>query len=217
MTLMATLFLLVFVTELISWIGQSVLLEFVFALYLRIFYSSTAARQRKLKSEILLNKKELLQTSAQDQFAKWAKLRRSVDKGLADLEKLNSEVASARTSFSLKFKSALWIMTTGLQFVIGWWYRKSAVFYLPPGWFGPLTWWLAFPFAPAGSVSCGMWQMACRRVIKAGERVAKEVLVASSAVRLCAFAGRRVRSGSPEPVPSEQQGKEKAGAGTKGE
>ena len=47
------------------------------------------ARQRKLKSEILLNKKELLQTSAQDQFAKWAKLRRSVDKGLADLEKLS--------------------------------------------------------------------------------------------------------------------------------
>lgn len=61
----------------------------VFALYLSIFYTSTAARQRKLKSEILLNKKELLQTSAQDQFAKWAKLRRSVDKGLADLEKLS--------------------------------------------------------------------------------------------------------------------------------
>jgi hypothetical protein len=46
-------------------------------------------RQRQLKSEILLKKAELLQTSAQDQFAKWAKLRRSVDKGLADLEKLS--------------------------------------------------------------------------------------------------------------------------------
>ncbi|KAI0675361.1 CHD5-like protein-domain-containing protein [Trametes maxima] len=198
MTLMATLFVLVFVAELISWIGKSVLLEFVFALYLRIFYGASAARQRKLKSEILLNKKELLQTSAQDQFAKWAKLRRSVDKGLADLEKLNAELASARTSFSLKFNSTMWIMTTGLQFVIGWWYRKAAVFYLPPGWFGPLTWWLAFPFAPAGSVSCGMWQMACRRVIKVGERVAKE-LIAS-------------REGSARSVPSEQQGKEEAGA-----
>ena len=31
----------------------------------------------------------MLNTSAQDQFAKWAKLRRSVDKGLADLEKLS--------------------------------------------------------------------------------------------------------------------------------
>ena len=61
----------------------------VYSIYLRIFYSATAARQRELKSQILINKKELLQTSAQDQFAKWAKLRRSVDKGLTDLEKLS--------------------------------------------------------------------------------------------------------------------------------
>ena len=26
----------------------------------------------------------------------------------------------------------------------------------------------------SGSVSCGVWQMACRRVIKVGERVVKE-------------------------------------------
>ena len=51
--------------------------------------SPLAARQRALKTEILSTKSELLKTSAQDQFAKWAKLRRSVDKGLADLEKLS--------------------------------------------------------------------------------------------------------------------------------
>ncbi|KAH9839253.1 WRB/Get1 family [Rhodofomes roseus] len=192
MSLIITIFALVFVTELISWIGKSVLLEFAYAIYLRIFYSSAVTRQRKLKSEILVAKKELLQTSAQDQFAKWAKLRRGVDKGLADLEKLNSELSSARSSFSLKFNTAVWFLTAGLQFFVGWWYRKSAVFYLPPGWFGPLTWWLAFPFAPTGSVSCGVWQMACRRVIKVGERVAKELATGTES----------------EPVPSER--KEKA-------
>ncbi|TBU33690.1 CHD5-like protein-domain-containing protein [Dichomitus squalens] len=203
MALLATLFALVFVTELISWIGQSVFLEFFYAIYLRIFYSSTAAQQKKLKADILLSKKELLQTSAQDQFAKWAKLRRSVDKGLADLEKLNGELSSARTSFSLKFNSALWIMTTGLQFVIGWWFRKAAVFYLPPGWFGPLTWWLALPFAPAGSVSCGVWQMACRRVIKVGERVVRDLASPSPS------------EGTAGPVPSEQQRKGQEDAGKK--
>lgn len=76
----------------------------------------------------------------------------------------------------MKFSTVTWILTGGLQFVVGWWYRKSAVFYLPPGWFGPLTWWLSFPFAPTGSVSCGVWQMACRRVIKVGERVVKELM-----------------------------------------
>jgi len=55
-------------------------------LYLRVSHSPLAARQRALKSEILTTKSEFLKTSGQDQFAKWAKLRRSVDKGLADLE-----------------------------------------------------------------------------------------------------------------------------------
>ncbi|KAJ7594509.1 WRB/Get1 family [Mycena floridula] len=174
MTLLFTIFILVFVTELISWIGKSVLLEFVYLLYLRVFYSTLASRQSKLKSEILSTKTELLKTSAQDQFAKWAKLRRSVDKGLSDLEALNSQTASIKSSFSMKFSSALWIMTTGSQFIVGWWYRKAAVFYLPPGWFGPLGWWLSFPFAPKGSVGVGMWSMACKRVIRIAERVVKD-------------------------------------------
>ena len=129
-------------------------------------------RQRTLKSEILSTKSELLKTSAQDQFAKWAKLRRSVDKGLADLEKLSefffacplaspashpyvdAEVASSKTTFALKFNSLLWLLTTGLQFGVGWWYRKQPVFFLPQGWLGPLGWWLALPFAPSGTSFC---------------------------------------------------------------
>ena len=99
----------------------------------------------------------------------------------------DNELSSARTTFSLRFNTSLWVMTTGLQFVIGWWYRKAAVFYLPPGWFGPLTWWLALPFAPAGSVSCGVWQMACRRVIKVGERAAKEIMARGHADGECSI------------------------------
>ena len=121
----------------------------------------------------------------------------------------DSELSSARTSFSMKFKSGLWILTTGSQFVIGWWYRKAAVFYLPPGWFGPMTWWLALPFAPAGSVSCGVWQMACRRVIKTGERVVKDVMAGHTQGEcsvLCrhplGFPWCRPRLPSPSPSPA---------------
>lgn len=177
MSLILTIFALVLFAELISWIGHSVLLDLAWGVCCRILYSAPITRQRKLKAELLTTKKELLQTSAQDQFAKWAKLRRSVDKRLAELEKLNSELALQKTAFSVKFNSLVWILTTGLQFVIGWWYRRSAVFYLPPGWFGPLTWWLALPFAPKGSVSVGVWQLACRRVIKVGERTAKAFIM----------------------------------------
>ncbi|KAF7357702.1 Protein GET1 [Mycena venus] len=186
MSLLFMIFALVFVTQLIAWIGQSVLLELVafqfrythsvfrYTPYTSAYFTPPRRRgQRKLKSDFLNLKAELLRTSAQDQFAKWAKLRRSVDKGLADLEKLNGEISARKSAFSLRFNTAIWILTTGLQFVVGWWYRKAAVFYLPPGWLGPLGWWLALPFAPAGSVSVGVWQMACKRVLKVGERVVR--------------------------------------------
>ncbi|KAN0091271.1 CHD5-like domain containing protein [Tylopilus felleus] len=180
MSLIVAIFSLVFLTELVSWIGKSVLLEFAWSLYCRMFMSVQYARQHQLKTELLATKKELVQTSAQDQFAKWAKLRRSVDKGIAELEKLNSDLVASKSAFSAQFNSVVWILTAGLQFAIGWWYRKSAVFYLPPNWFGPLTWTLALPFAPPGSVSVGVWQMACRRVIKVGEYTVKNIMAAPS-------------------------------------
>lgn len=116
---------------------------------------------------------------------------------------LDAEAASVQSSFALKFSSGLWLLTTGLQFFIGWWYRRQAVFYLPNGWFGPLEWWLALPFAPKGtlrplhdtaacyassftkcstcyflgSVSCATWQMACKRTIRLLEGLIRQAIL----------------------------------------
>jgi hypothetical protein len=38
---------------------------------------------------VLADKADLAKTSSQDEFAKWAKLKRKLDKGLADLEKIS--------------------------------------------------------------------------------------------------------------------------------
>lgn len=67
----------------------NVALAKAYALYLRTINNSLVRQQSKLKTELLKTKQELAKTSAQDQFAKWAKLRRSVDKMLSDLEKLS--------------------------------------------------------------------------------------------------------------------------------
>ncbi|KAF8584821.1 hypothetical protein K439DRAFT_1633221 [Ramaria rubella] len=177
MSLALTIFTLVFFTELVSWIGKAVLLNIFYTIHQYLFNRPAIQRQRQLKKEILTTKQELLQTSAQDQFAKWAKLRRKVDKGLDDLEKLNNELSSSKASYSTKFSTVIWLLTSGAQYGVGWWFGKQAVFYLPPGWFGPAQWWLALPFAPMGSVSCGVWQMACKRVIKVGEGIVKDFVV----------------------------------------
>ncbi|KAI9250616.1 WRB/Get1 family [Sporodiniella umbellata] len=167
MYLPVTLFLLVLITESVLFLGFSYVTELVYDTYSKFIKDSQTLKQSKLKTEVLKTKAELNSTSSQDEFAKWAKLRRKLDKGVADLEKLNSDIQYKRTVFELKFKSVLWILVHGSQMVIIFWFRKSAVFYLPPGWFGPAQRFLSWPFAPTGSVSVAVWFAACRRMIKA--------------------------------------------------
>lgn len=121
-------------------------------------------------------------TSSQDEFAKWAKLRRKLDKGLADLEKTNNTLSSSRSSFSKKFSTLLWLMTTGAQFLLSWWFRKQPIFWLPEGWVPyPVAWLLSFPSAPIGSVSSGAWGAICRRVLSTLQEIIQSLLAPSPA------------------------------------
>lgn len=186
-----------------------------YSLYLRIFYSSKVSKQRSLKSDILATKAELLQTSSQDQFAKWAKLRRKVDKGLAELEKLSTHFlsesnscteryAAQQTASSARreprfpcssipsFGSLQQVSNSCLDGTIGSLLcstsRRDGL--VPRHGFcrspslplvrrvdrcGSLHFPLTHLLSGPGSVSCGAWQMACRRVIKVGERVVKDL------------------------------------------
>ena len=63
----------------------------------------------------------------------------------------DAALASTKASFAKSINSVLWLLTTGAQFALVWWYRKQAVFYLPKGYLaGPVAWWFAFPSAPKG-------------------------------------------------------------------
>lgn len=54
--------------------------------YLPISTSKAAAEQRTLQAEYLKIRREMSATSSQDEFAKWAKLRRQHDKKLEQLD-----------------------------------------------------------------------------------------------------------------------------------
>ncbi|KAL0263477.1 GET complex subunit get1 [Diplodia seriata] len=90
---MASLLLIVFavslVTHLASAVPAATLNELLWLLYNKLpTPTSKAARENvKLKREVLRLKKEMSGVSAQDDFAKWAKLRRAHDKVFADFQK----------------------------------------------------------------------------------------------------------------------------------
>ncbi|WRT68605.1 uncharacterized protein IL334_005583 [Kwoniella shivajii] len=174
------IFLVVLFTQIVSWVGQTVLQDVGFTLYSRVFLSGSSSQQRKLRKQVLEDKAELSKTSSQDEFAKWAKIRRRLDKSIADLEKLNQSVGSSKSSFGVKFKSIIWILTSGSKLILVWWFRKQPVFWLPSGWVpGPLVWLLSFPSAPLGSVSSGVWSTVCTRVLVSIEEIVKASLVTS--------------------------------------
>ncbi|GAA5991544.1 hypothetical protein JCM11641_000201 [Rhodosporidiobolus odoratus] len=171
MDLALWLLLSTFTVELTTWIGSDSLGSLV--------YAPLAPASRSLKdkkAEILSLRAELAATSSQDEFSKWARLRRKLDKAVADLEATNSTIASERKAFLTKFKTALWILTTVVPFVLSSYHRKSAVFYLPDGWFGGLGWWLSLPSAPAGALAVGLWTMACKRTLTSVKNAVTELV-----------------------------------------
>ncbi|GAA5995694.1 GET complex subunit GET1 [Rhodotorula paludigena] len=160
MELMLWLLLSTLVIEVISWVGSDALANLVYAPF-----SPTGKQNSSKKAEILQLRAELAATSSQDEFSKWARIRRKLDKAVQELETLNAGSSAHRKKFASTFKSALWVVTTVLPFIVSSWNRKAPVFWLPEGWFGPLGWWLSCPSAPAGAVAVTVWTMACRRTL----------------------------------------------------
>lgn len=148
--------------------------------------------QIRLRREVVRLKREMNAVSAQDEFSKWAKLRRQHDKALEEHDKkgenmtplkssayrrerldrpltwrvVATAVSSARASFDTKATAIRWTCTSGLRFALQFWHAKTPVFTYPRGWFPwYIEWLLGFPRCPYGGVSINVWSVACGTVI----------------------------------------------------
>lgn len=137
-----------------------------FSARLPLSSSKDAQDQRQLRNEVLRLKKEMNAISAQDNFAKWAKVRREHDKAMAAHDQKASDVSAHRNSFDTKANAARWVMTSGMQMFLQFWHAKTPVFTYPRGWLPwPVEWILGFPRCPYGAVSINVWSMTCGTVI----------------------------------------------------
>ncbi|PKS06947.1 hypothetical protein jhhlp_005543 [Lomentospora prolificans] len=129
--------------------------------------SKLVAENRKLQKEYLKLRRELNATSSQDQFAKWAKLRRQHHKLLEQLEKKKAEMNASKSKFDSSISVARLLLTKAPHFILPMWYAKEPMFWLPQGLFPHYAeWFLSLPKAPLGSVSILSWQVACTVIIK---------------------------------------------------
>lgn len=210
---MPSLLVLVFVLQLaihlVNTFGAATINSLLWTLYNRfISPTETTPEQKALKAEFLRLRTELNATSSQDQFAKWAKLRRQHDKVLEQLEKGKSSNDSFKSTFDSSVNALRWIGTNGLRLFLQFWYSKQAMFWIPKGWVPYYAeWLLSFPRAPLGSISIQAWGLACGAVI---------LLVSDAIVALVALlsnvgmAQAQKHRGQPMKVSSQDTPKEKA-------
>ncbi|KAG8622758.1 hypothetical protein KVT40_009269 [Elsinoe batatas] len=183
---MISLLLLAFLVQLlihvVNTLGATTINELLWALYNKLPTPTAkdANDATRLRREVVRLKRELAGISAQDEFTRWAKLRRQHDKAEADQEKAANKVKSTRAQFDTAANFLRWGGTTGLRFLLQFWYSKTPMFWIPQGWVPYYAEWvLSFPRAPLGSVSMQVWWIACASVILlAGEGIGATVTLA---------------------------------------
>ncbi|KAF2771198.1 CHD5-like protein, partial [Teratosphaeria nubilosa] len=161
-------FLLQLAVHLLNTFGKQTINDVLWLLYTKLPtpQQKDAESSANLRREVIRLKREMDATSAQDEFAKWAKLRRQHDKAKDTYEKQSSSLQSFRSNFDRIVSALRWLGTQGLLFFCNTWYSKTPMFWLPQGWVPyPVEWILSFPRAPLGSVSVNVWNMACASVI----------------------------------------------------
>ncbi|PYH73977.1 guided entry of tail-anchored proteins factor 1 [Aspergillus vadensis CBS 113365] len=165
---------------LVNTIGASTIDNLLWLLYLKVPTSTSKKyrEQNRLKREVVQLKRDMNNTSSQDEFAKWAKLRRKHDKTMEEYEAINKQLSSQKTSFDWGVKIVRWFGTSGLKFFLQFWYSKTPVFHLPEGWLPYyVAWVLSFPRAPMGSVSIQIWSNVCATAITTMAEVVTAVLL----------------------------------------
>ncbi|MCJ1283562.1 GET complex subunit get1 [Xylographa opegraphella] len=170
---MPSLLLVVFVLQvlihLVNTVGAGAISNLLWILYNKLPTSTSAnvAAQTTLRREVVRLKREMNATSSQDEFAKWAKIRRQYDKVLAEYDQKTQALQSFKTSFDSAVGVLRWLGTNGLRMFIQFWFAKRPLFWLPRGWVPAyVEWILAFPRAPTGSISIQVWGIACASVVQ---------------------------------------------------
>ncbi|KAK4496213.1 hypothetical protein PRZ48_012193 [Zasmidium cellare] len=164
--------LLVFVIQLllslISSIGAQAVNDLAWWMFTKLPNKQAAQSKEtvELRNEVIRLQREMIGVSAQDNFAKWARLRREHDKAKEKYEKQARDQQSFRATFDSIVSKLRWLGTQGVNFVLNTWYAKQPMFWLPQGWVPyQAEWILSLPRAPLGSISVNVWAIACGSVI----------------------------------------------------
>ncbi|ELW67904.1 Tryptophan-rich protein [Tupaia chinensis] len=124
-----------------------------------------AEQESQMRAEIQDMKQELATVNMMDEFARYARLERKINKMT---DKLKTHV-KARTAQLAKIKwvisVAFYILQAALMISLIWNYYSVPVAVVPSKWITPLDRLVAFPTRVAGGVGITCWILVCNKVV----------------------------------------------------
>lgn len=168
-TLLLTVLTVITTQQIITAVGKSHIEKFIWKILCQynLAPSSSKIKESAKKSQELRDlTKQRNAISAQDNYAKWTKLNRSIDKLDAEIKLLNESLTTDQAHVGKYLGYVITVFTTLPIWFFRVWFRKSSIFYLPAGVLPyPVEWFLALPFMPTGTVGLTIWMFALNSVV----------------------------------------------------
>ncbi|RKF74823.1 Protein get1 [Golovinomyces cichoracearum] len=186
LSLLLITFLIQLVIQIINTVGVSAINSALWKIWNKFLTptSEYLAENHKLRIQVLKLREELNSTSSQDEFAKWAKLRRVHDKAVEKLEVSQKLLDSCKSKFDNTINVLRWVSINGLRIVLQFLFQKQPMLYIPKGWIPyHAEWLLAFPRAPLGSISIQAWSFSCVVVLELMSELVMTVFILSNYLR----------------------------------
>ncbi|XP_062341258.1 guided entry of tail-anchored proteins factor 1-like isoform X1 [Osmerus eperlanus] len=128
-------------------------------------FQKNAEQEVEMRAKIQDMKKELSSISMMDDFARYARLERKINKMTDQL----TTFVKSRTAQQAKTKGVVNVLYYLLQAVLMisliWHYCADPVTVLPSKWISPLERMVAFPSGVAGGVGVTCWLVVCNKVV----------------------------------------------------
>ncbi|KAI9294484.1 hypothetical protein K502DRAFT_316990 [Neoconidiobolus thromboides FSU 785] len=110
--------------------------------------------------------KEESKINSKEEFAKWAKVSRKVEKYRKEHHEAKKNLTYEMSIFQGSLKLAIYILMYGILIVWSILYKSVPTFSLPIGLLGPLEYFAALPNSYLGTVSTLTWITVCFRISK---------------------------------------------------
>ncbi|XP_063303261.1 guided entry of tail-anchored proteins factor 1 [Pelobates fuscus] len=136
-----------------------------FSSILSRFLQKDAEQEYQMRSEIQTMRQELSAISMMDEFAKYARLERKINK-MTDKLKTHVKARSAQLA-KIKWVVSIvfYVIQAALMISLIWKYYSEPVTVLPSKWIAPLERLVAFPTGIAGGVGITCWLVVCNKVV----------------------------------------------------